>query len=62
MPAGWKKFRIADMHSQGRHFAFSDIRGCVAEAALNDNFDILCPVPRKSVINSLVTTLLRVVA
>jgi hypothetical protein len=45
-----------------KHFAFSDIRRRIAEAALNDNFDILCPVPRKSVINSLVTTLLRVVA
>ena len=45
-----------------RHFAFSDIRRCIAEAALNDNFDLLCPVPRKSVINSIVTTLLRMAA
>ncbi|MCK4378222.1 MAG: transposase, partial [Deltaproteobacteria bacterium] len=45
-----------------RHFAFSDIRRCIAEAALNDNFNLLCPVPRKSVINSLVATLLRIAA
>jgi len=45
-----------------RHFAFSDIRRCIAEAALDDNFDILCPVPRKSVINCFVTTLLRIAA
>ncbi len=31
-----------------RHFVFFDIRGCIAEAALNDNFDILCPVPLAS--------------
>jgi len=45
-----------------RHFAFSDIRRCIAEAALNDNFNLLCPVPQKSVINSLVATLLRIAA
>ena len=45
-----------------KHFAFSDIRRCIAEAALNDNFNLLCPVPRKSVINSLVTMLLRIAA
>jgi len=45
-----------------RYFAFSDIRRCIAEAALDDNFDMLCPVPRKSVINSLVATLLRIAA
>jgi len=45
-----------------RHFAFSDIRRCIAEAALNDNFNLLCPVPRKSAINSLVAALLRIAA
>ena len=45
-----------------RHFAFSDIRRIVAEAALNDNFGILFPVPRKSAVNSLVGTLLRMAA
>ena len=44
------------------HFAFSDVRRLVAEAALDDNFAILCPVPRKSVVNSLVAVLLRMAA
>ena len=45
-----------------KHFAFSDIRRIMAEAALDDNFGILFPVPRKSVVNSLVGTLLRMAA
>jgi len=44
------------------HFAFSDVRRLVAKAALDDNFVILCPVQRKSVINSLVTAFLRMAA
>jgi hypothetical protein len=44
------------------HFAFSDVRRLVAQAALNDNFSIPCPVPRKSVVNSLVAALLRMAA
>ena len=44
------------------HFAFSDVRRSIAKAALDNNFSILCPVPRKSVINSLVTILLRIAA
>lgn len=44
------------------HFAFSDVRRLVAQAALDDNFAILCPVPRKSVANSLVAVLLRMAA
>ena len=44
------------------HFAFSDVRRLVAEAALDDNFAILCPAPRKSVVNSLVAVLLRMAA
>ena len=44
------------------HFAFSDVRRLIAEAALDDNFSILCPVPRKSTINSLVAVLLRMAA
>jgi len=44
------------------HFAFSDIRRLLAEAALGDNFGILFPVPRKSVVNSIVTALLRMAA
>jgi hypothetical protein len=44
------------------HFAFSDVRRLVAKAALDDNFGILFPVPRKSVVNSLVAVLLRMAA
>ncbi len=44
------------------HFAFSDVRRLIAKAALTDNFSILCPAPRKTVLNSLVTTLLRMAA
>jgi hypothetical protein len=44
------------------HFAFSDVRRSVAQAALDDNFGILFPVPRKSVVNSLVAVLLHMAA
>ncbi len=44
------------------HFAFSDVRRLVAKEALDDNFGILFPVPRKSVVNSLVAVLLRMAA
>ena len=44
------------------HFAFSDVRRLVAKATMDDDFAILCPVPRKSVINSLVTAFMRMAA
>jgi hypothetical protein len=44
------------------HFAFSDVRRSVAQAAMDDNFGILFPVPRKSALNSLVAVLLRMAA
>ncbi len=44
------------------HFAFSDVRRLVAKAVMDDNFPILCPLPRKSGINSLVTAFLRMAA
>ena len=44
------------------HYAFSDVRRLVAKAALDDNFSLLCPPPRKSVVNSLVTALMRMAA
>ena len=44
------------------HYAFSDVRRLVAKAALDDNFPILCQTPRKSVVNSLVTALMRIAA
>lgn len=48
---------------EGRnHFAFSDVRRSVTKAALDDNFGILFPAPRKSVVNSLVAVLLRMAA
>jgi len=45
-----------------RHFAFSDVRRSITQAALEDNFSSLFPVPRKSTINSLVGVLLRMAA
>lgn len=48
---------------EGRnHFAFSDVRRSLTEAALDDNFDILSPAPRNSVVNSLAAVLLRIAA
>jgi hypothetical protein len=44
------------------HFAFSDVRRSFTKATLDDNFGILFPVPRKSVVNSLVAVLLRMAA
>ncbi len=44
------------------HFAFSDVRRLIAKDALDDNFSILFPVPRKTAVNSLVTLLLRMAA
>jgi hypothetical protein len=44
------------------HFAFSDIKGLVTQAAWNEDFALLCPVPRKSVINTLVTAMMRIAA
>ena len=43
-------------------FAFSDVRRLIAEAALNDDFDRVCPKPGKPTKNSLVAVLLRRVA
>jgi len=43
-------------------YAFSDVRRIIAEAALHDDFDSLCPKPNNSPKNSLVAVLLRMVA
>ena len=43
-------------------FAFSDVRRIIAEAALDSDFHRLCPKPSNSPVNSMVTTLLRMVA
>jgi hypothetical protein len=52
------------LHAVGgrRHFAFSDVRRLVAKAALDDNFDMLSPQPRKRLVNSFLTSLLRLAA
>jgi hypothetical protein len=44
------------------HFAFSDVRRLVAQAALHDDFPMLCPVPHKSMVNTLGTALMRMAA
>ena len=43
-------------------FAFSDVRRIMAEAALHEDFDRLCPKPGISAKNSFVAVLLRMVA
>jgi len=44
------------------HFAFSDVRRLVAQAAMDENFGTLFPVPRKSAVNSLMAVLMRMAA
>jgi len=44
------------------HFAFSDVRRLVAQAALDRNFAILCPNPGKSMDKSFVAALMRMAA
>ena len=43
-------------------FAFSDVRRLIAQAALNEDFDKVCPIPRKPPEKSLLSALLRMVA
>lgn len=43
-------------------FAFSDVRRVIAEAALDPNFQSICPRPTQTAQNSFVKTLLRMVA
>jgi len=43
-------------------FAFSDVRRIIAEAGLDPDFSRLCPKPSNSPVNSLIATLLRMVA
>jgi hypothetical protein len=53
-----RKFKI-----RGRSgFAFSDIRRIIAEAALDQDFQSICPLPKQRPQNSFVKTLLRMVA
>ena len=43
-------------------FAFSDVRKIIAEAALDPNFQSICPVPVQRPQNSFIKTLLRMIA
>ncbi len=43
-------------------FAFSDIRRIIAEAALDHNFQSICPAPAQRPQKSFVKTLLRMIA
>jgi len=43
-------------------FAFSDVRRIMAEAALGEEFQSICQVPEQRPQNSIVKTLLRMVA
>ncbi len=43
-------------------FAFSDVRRIMAEAALSEDFQSVCPLPEQRPQNSFVQTLLRMVA
>ncbi len=45
-----------------RYFAFSDVRRSITQAAMEDNFSRLFPVPRISVVNSFVAVMLRMAA
>ena len=45
-----------------KHFAFSDVRKLITQAALHKDFDSLCPVPGKPRQNSFIDALLRMVA
>lgn len=44
------------------HFAFSDIRRMISKEAADDKFSGLCPAPRNSVLNSVVTMILQIAA
>lgn len=44
------------------NFAFSDVRRIIAEAALHPDFRSICPLPRQTRQNSIIKTLLRMVA
>jgi len=45
-----------------KHFAFSDVRKLITQAALSHDFGSVCPKPAKPTQNSFITALLRMVA
>ncbi len=48
--------------SSRNHFAFSDIRRLISKEASNDQFSQLCPAPRKFMVNSVITMMLKMAA
>jgi hypothetical protein len=56
------KTLIFFLRKERTSFAFSDVRRLIAEAALSDDFDRVCPKPGNPTKNSLVAVLLRMVA
>jgi hypothetical protein len=48
--------------SDRAHFAFSDVRKLITQAALDKDLDIVCPKPNKRSNNSFIDALLRIVA
>jgi len=44
------------------HFAFSDVRRLIAQAALDKNFQLVCPLPRKSMANTFAAAFMRMAA
>jgi hypothetical protein len=44
------------------HFAFSDVRRLIAQAALDKDFQLVCPFPRKSMVNTFTAALMKIAA
>jgi hypothetical protein len=44
------------------HFAFSDGRRLIAQTALEKDFQLVCPLPRKSIINTFAAALMKIAA
>ena len=44
------------------HFAFSDVRRLIAQTALDKDFQLVCPLPRKSVVNTFAAAFMKIAA
>ena len=44
------------------HFAFSDVRRLIAQAALEKDFQLVCPLPRKSIANTFAAAIMKIAA
>ena len=44
------------------HFAFSDVRRLIAQAALDKDFQLVCPLSRKSIVNTFAAALMKIAA